>query len=602
MQPRKAWHEVAPQLVDVAMGRTPADVVITNGQWVNVFTREVIPNTDMAIKAGRIAFIGADAAYCIGEGTQVIDAAGRFMLPGLTDAHMHVESSMCTLTEYVRAVLPHGTTAIFADPHEIANVFGLDGVRLMVDEAAHVPINAYIQMPSCVPSAPGLETPGAHITPEDVAEAMTWEGIIGLGEMMNFPGVFNNDPNMHAEMAATMQAGKTVGGHYASFDLGRPFHAYIAGGAADDHETTREIDGIERARRGMKNMMRLGSAWYDVEAQITAITEKGLDPRNYILCTDDVHAGTLVGEGHMDRVLRHAVELGCDPVLAIQMMTLNTAQHFGVDRDLGSLAPGRYADVVLTDSIEQFEAKVVIANGEVVAENGKLTIDMPPYQHDDKFKASVNMGRELTDEDFKVSAEGAASGATVTANVIGVIENQAPTKHLTAQLPVVDGAAMPDLENDVLRIALVERHNGTGEVVNGFVSGFGFTGHMAMASTVAHDSHHMVVVGTSEQDMALAANKLAEVGGGVVVMRQGHVLALVELPIGGLMSSERAEVVAAKSEKMVQAMRDCGCTLNNAYMQLSLLALVVIPELRISDMGLVDVTTFQHVPVVAASE
>ncbi|MEO1664801.1 MAG: adenine deaminase [Chloroflexota bacterium] len=599
MQPRKPWHEVATQLVDVAMGRTPADLVIRNGQWVNVHTREVIPNTDIAVKAGRIACIVADAAYCIGDDTTIIDAEGRYMVPGLTDAHMHVESSMCTVTEYVRAVLPHGTTAIFADPHEIANVFGLDGVKLMVDEAATMPINAYVQMPSCVPSAPGLETPGAYISPEDVAEAMTWPGIIGLGEMMNFPGVFNNDPNMHAEMAETMKTRKTVGGHYASFDLGRPFHAYIAGGPADDHETTREIDGIERARRGMKNMMRLGSAWYDVEAQITAITEKGLDPRNYILCTDDVHAGTLVEDGHMDRVLKHAVELGCDPVLAIQMMTLNTAQHFGVDRDMGSLAPGRYADVVLTESLENFAAQMVIANGERVAQNGQLTIDMPPYEHDDRFKQSINMGRDLTAADFKVDANGAADGATVTANVIGVIENQAPTKALTAQLAVQGGAVQPDTANDVLRIALVERHKGTGEVINGFVSGFGFTGQMAMASTVAHDSHHMIVVGTSEAEMAAAANKLQAVGGGVVVMREGAVLALVELPIAGLMSNERAEVVAEKSAKMVQAMVDCGCTLNNAYMQLSLLALVVIPELRISDMGLVDVTQFAHVPVVA---
>jgi adenine deaminase len=371
---RRKWQEIAPDLVDVAMGRTPADTVLTKGQWVNVYTREIIPNTDIAVKHGRIVYVGPDAAYCIGDETTVIDVAGRFMVPGLTDAHMHVESSMCTITEYVRATLPHGTTAIFADPHEIANVFGLDGVRLMVDEAATVPMNVFVQMPSCVPSAPGLERPGAHISPEDVREAMTWDGIIGLGEMMNFPGVFLNDPNMHAEIAATMDARKTVGGHYASTDLGRPFHAYIAGGPADDHENTRELDAVERVRRGMRPMMRLGSAWYDVESQITAVTEKGLDPRNFILCTDDVHAGTLVQEGHMDRVLRHAIDLGCDPVVAIQMMTLNTAQHFNVDRDLGAIAPGRYADIVLTSSLNDFKAEVVIANGEVVAQ-GRHTDD-----------------------------------------------------------------------------------------------------------------------------------------------------------------------------------------------------------------------------------
>lgn len=596
-QGRKTWQQVAMQLVDVAMGRAPADLVIRNGQWVNVYTREVLPHTDIAVKSGRIAYIGADAAYCIGENTQVIDANGRYLLPGLADAHMHVESSMCTITEYVRAVLPHGTTAIFADPHEIANVFGLAGVRLMVDEAAHQPINVFVQMPSCVPSAPGLERPGASITPADVAEAMTWDGIIGLGEMMNFPGVFMNDPNMHAEMAATMQARKTVGGHYASPDLGKPFHAYIAGGAADDHENTREIDALERVRRGVRPMMRLGSAWYDVEAQITAVTQRGVDPRQFILCTDDVHAGTLVHEGHMDRVLRHAVSLGCDPVVAVQMMTLNTAQHFGVDRDLGALAPGRYADVVIASSLTDFRAEQVIANGVLVAQDGKLLIDLPPYEHPAKFKQSVNV-QPVSAEQFRVGTAGHPDGATVTANVIGVIENQAPTRHLRMSLRTQDGHVLPDAAQDVCRIALVERHKGTGEIINGFVSGFRLNVPCAIAATVAHDSHHLIVVGTSEQDMAQAVNTLAQVGGGVVVVQEGRQLALVELPIGGLMSTARAELVAEQSATMVNAMIDCGCTLNNAYMQLSLLALVVIPELRISDLGLVDVTQFKHIPVI----
>ncbi len=595
---RKPWHEVAQQLVDVAMGRIPADVVIQQGQWVNVLTREVIPDVDIAIKSGRIAYIGPDASDCIGPDAQVIAANGRYLVPGLTDGHMHVESSMCTITEYVRAVLPHGTTSIFADPHEIANVFGLDGVRMMVDEAATMPINVFVQMPSCVPSAPGLERPGSTITPVDVAEAMQWPGIIGLGEMMNFPGVFNNDNDMHAEMSATMQAGKTVGGHYASPDLGKPFHAYIAGGPADDHENTRELDAVERARRGLRPMMRLGSAWYDVEAQITAITEKGLDPRQFILCTDDVHAGTLVNDGHMDRVLQHAIELGCDPLIALQMMTINTAQHFGVDRDLGCLAPGRYADIVLSSSLENFAAEVVIANGVVVAKNGELTIELPAYEHAPHFKQSVKIKNSLTPDQFTVKANGYINGGSVTANVIGVIENQAPTRHLTAQLSVNDDHVLPDLTNDVARIALVERHRATGEIVNGFVSGFGFDVPCAVAATVAHDSHHLIVVGTSESDMAQAVNTLADVGGGVVVVCNREQLALVELPIGGLMSSERADIVAAKSARMVQAMAECGCKLNNAYMQLSLLALVVIPELRISDMGLVDVTRFQHVPVI----
>ncbi|MEP7289046.1 MAG: adenine deaminase [Chloroflexota bacterium] len=595
---RKTWREVATRLVDVAMGRTPADLVVRGGQWVNVYTREIVPNTDIAISAGRIAYVGSDASYCIGSQTTVIDAKNGFLVPGLLDAHMHVESSMLTITEYVRAVLPHGTTGIFADPHEIANVFGLPGVRLMVDEAATMPINVFVQVPSCVPSAPGLERPGALISPADVAEAMQWPGIIGLGEMMNFPGVFNNDANMHAEMAATMSAHKVIGGHYANPDLGKPFHGYIAGGPADDHEGTREIDAIERARRGVRPMLRFGSAWYDVEAQITAITKKGIDPRQFILCTDDVHAGTLVEEGHMDRVLRHAISLGLDPVIAVQMMTLNPAQHFGVDRDLGSIAPGRYADLVIAADLYNFSADTVIAGGEVVAEHGSLCIDLPPYSYPVEVQHSVKLARPVTAVDFRIVAP--TGIAQVTAHVIGVIENQAPTRHLTVRLNVSDDEVLPDLAQDVVRVALVERHRATGEVVNGFVSGFGFNVPCAVAATVAHDSHHLLVVGTDSDDMALAVNTLAQVGGGVVVVRQGEVLALVELPIAGLMSTERAEIVADKSARMVQAMQACGCELNNAYMQLSLLALVVIPELRISDLGLVDVTQFKHIEVIEA--
>ena len=596
MRQRRPWHEVATRLVDVAAGREPAELVIRNGRWVNVLTREVVAGIDVAVSSGRIACIVADATYCTGAGTRVIEAEGRFLVPGLADAHMHVESSMCTITEYVRAVLPHGTTAIFADPHEIANVFGLDGVRMMAAEAAAMPINVFLQMPSCVPSAPGLETPGARITAREVQEAMRWPGVIGLGEMMNFPGLAGNDPQMHAEVAATMRAGKTVGGHYASPDLGRGFHGYLAGGPADDHENVREVDAVERARRGVRPMLRFGSAWHDVAAQITAVTERGLDPRQFILCTDDVHAATLVREGHMDRVLRHAVELGCDPLVALQMMTINTAEHFGVERNLGCLAPGRYADVVVSDSLEDFTAGMVITGGEVAAEAGRLLLDLPAWPHEPRFRQSVRIPRRLSAGDFVVPARGAEG--TVTANVIGVLENQAPTRHLTAELAVAGGLVQPDPAADVLPLALVERHRDTGAVVNGFVHGFGLAGNCAVASTVAHDSHHLLVVGTEPEQMAQAANTLAGCGGGVTVVRGGEVAALVELPVGGLMSDERAEVVADKSARVMRAMRDCGCTLNNGYMQLSLLALVVIPELRISDLGLVDVSRFAHIPVV----
>lgn len=590
----QSWPDVAHHLIEVAAGRTPAQTVIRGGIWVNVHTRETLPNHDIAITHGRIACVVPNASYCIGDDTEVIEAEGRYMIPGLCDGHMHIESGMLTPAEFARAVIPHGTTSMFTDPHEIANVLGLKGVRLMHDEALSQPINVFTQMPSCAPSAPGMETTGFEISAEDVAEAMTWPGIIGLGEMMNFPGVSNADPKMLAEIAATQNAGKTVGGHYASPDLGPAFAAYVAGGPADDHEGTCEEDAIARMRQGMRSMIRLGSAWYDVESQITAITEKGLDSRNMILCTDDCHSGTLVNDGHMNRAVRHAIECGCDPLVALQMATINTATHFGLEREIGSLTPGRRADVILTSDLRTLTIEKVVARGQLIAVDGTIITHCPHLDWPDSARQTVNMGKTLSATDFEVSAPSGAN--SVTANVIGVIENQAPTKALKMDLPVFDG--LVEGVNGTCQIALVERHRATGRVVNAFVSGFGYEGKMAMASTVAHDSHHMIVVGTDRAHMAMAANRLAEVGGGITIYQDGQETALVELPIAGLMSDKPATEVAASAEKMMQAMRECGCTLNNAYMQHSLLALVVIPELRISDLGLVDVRTFEFIPVI----
>ena len=585
------WSAVNGRLVAVAMGREPADMVVRGGRWVNVHSGEVIPDTDLAIVAGRFAWCGPDASHCVGPETTVIEAEGRFLVPGLVDAHMHVESGMVTVTEFCRAVIPHGTTSMFVDPHEIGNVLGLPGVRLMHDEAMEMPVNVFVQMPSCVPSAPGLEHAGATITEAEVEEAMAWPNIVGLGEMMNFPGIVAGDAQMLAEVAATMEAGRTVGGHYASPDLGRAFHAYAAAGPADDHEGTRREDAAARVRQGMRAMLRLGSAWYDVEAQIRAVTEDGLDPRNFVLCTDDSHSGTLVHEGHMNRVVRHAIECGCPPVTAIQMATLNAAEHFGMARDIGSIAPGRRADLILTGDLETLPIETVIARGVVVAEAGEVRVPLEPYSYPDLARGTVKMGRTLVAKDFEIAAP--ADASNVTARVIGVVENQAPTKALERELPVRDGVV--EGNGAVCQIALVERHRATGEVTNAFVEGFGYDRPMAMASTVAHDSHHMIVVGTSRADMALAANRLGEVGGGVCLFAGGEEKAMVELPIAGLMSDEPSPVVAEKADRLMEAMAECGCRLNNAYMQHSLLALVVIPELRISDIGLVDVRTFERV-------
>lgn len=588
------WTALTQSLVEVAMGREPADIVIRGGQWVCVQSGEIIPDSSIAIKGERIAFVGADASHTISESTRVIEAHNQYLVPGLLDGHMHVESGMITITEFVRAVLPRGTTGMFIDPHEMANVFGLEGVRLMADEAAIQPIHVWVQVPSCVPSAPGLETPGATIGPAEVEQAMTWPGIIGLGEMMNFPGVFTGDSNMHAEMGATRAAGGVVGGHYASLDIGLPFHGYAAGGPEDDHEGTRMEDAVARVRQGMKIMMRYGSAWHDVAAQVRAVTEEGLDPRHFILVTDDSHSGTLVNDGHMDRAVRRAIEVGVEPLTAIQMATLNTAEHFGVARDVGQIAPGRYADVLLVEDLRHFEPSIVIAKGTPVAQKGELSITLESFAYPEKVKSSIHLGKTLTASDFILESE---VDGRLHAHVIGVIENQAPTRHLRLEVEAHDGEVKVDLDKDLIKVAVVERHKGTGDVQVGLVHGFGFGAGCAIGSTVAHDSHQMIVVGTDETQMALAANSLAEVGGGLIVVKEGETLALADLPIAGLMSDSPATEVARKAEEVLAAFKTCGCTLHNANMQLSFLALVVIPALRLSDRGLVDVEQFKIIPV-----
>ena len=582
-------------LVDVAMGRTPADLVIRNGRWVCVQSGEIIPGTDIAIKGERIAYVGEDASHTIGELTTVIDAHDLYLVPGLLDGHMHVESGMLTVTEFVRAVIPYGTTGMFVDPHEIANVFGLPGVRLMVDEAACQPIHVWVEMPSCVPSAPGLETPGVSLGPVEVAEAMTWPGVIGLGEVMNFPGVFLSDEKMHAEMAEARKVGKVIGGHYASPDLGLPFHGYIAGGPEDDHEGTRLEDAVQRVRQGMKAMLRFGSAWHDVAAQVKAVTELGLDSRNFILCTDDSHCETLVDEGHVNRAVKEAISQGLAPMTAIQMVTINTAEHFGLTRDIGMIAPGRYGDVLLVSDLQKLSVDTVICMGKLIHQSSNTEVVIPPYTYPDWAMQSIHLGHPLETKDFRLPVQ---SDVSLVANVIGIIENQAPTRHLRLQVKASGGEIINDIEKDICKVAVVERHEGSGRVQVGLVNGFGFNSQCAIATTVAHDSHQMIVVGTNEADMALAANELARLGGGQLVVKAGNVIGQVELPIAGLMSNERAEVVARKAATVLAGFKACGCQLNNPNMQLSLLALVVIPELRISDLGLVDVTQFKFIPVI----
>ncbi|MCR4404398.1 MAG: adenine deaminase [Candidatus Acetothermia bacterium] len=589
------------ELVAVAMGRRPADLVIRDGRWVNLCSGEIIEHTDIAVLGSRIAYCGPGASGMIGPKTEVIEAEGRYLLPGLLDAHLHIESSLLTVTEFARAVLPHGTTGAFIDPHEIANVLGLAGVRLMLEEAARTPLQIYVQVPSCVPAAPGLETPGAELGPEEVEEALAWpdDRVIGLGEVMNYPGLVAGDAGLHRKVAAALRLGKAVGGHYASPDLGRMFHAYAAGGPEDCHEGTRPEDVIARVRQGLFAILRQGSAWQDLIPQLRAVTEMGLEPRHLLLCTDDRHAGTILAQGHMDEVVRLAISRGVSPISALQMATLNTAERFGVAKDVGLLAPGRYADILLVRDLAELEVELVLAAGEVVAERGRLVVELPAYPYPEEAKATVRLKRPLAPSDFTVPAPASSGAGRVAARVrvIEVSENQAQTRGLILELPVKDGAVQPDPKRDVALLAVAERHHASGRIGLGFVKGFGLRAGCALASTVAHDSHNLLIMGTSPEAMALAGNRLAALGGGLCLVRDGAILAEVPLPTAGLMADRPAEAVAAELEELERGLQSCGCKLRGAFMTFSLLALGVIPELRLSDLGLIDVASFALVPL-----
>ena len=587
---RTKLEEVTKLLVSTALGMEKADLVVRGGNLVNVNSGELLENVDVAVKKDRIALIGR-ADHTIGNKTTVIDATDKYLAAGFLDGHVHIESSMITATQFAKAVLPHGTTGVFIDPHEIANVFGLKGVKLMLDEARNLPLKVFVCVPSCVPAAPNFETSGAEINPADVEEAIKWEEVVGLGEVMNYPGVLHCDEKMHEEIQITLHANKVVEGHSDGL-LDTELAAYAAAGITSCHESTRKIDGVQRLRLGLYTMMREGSAWRDVAEVIKCVTEQRLDTRHAILVTDDRHPETLTTQGHVDDVVRRAIEEGVDPITAVQMATLNTAEHFKVSRDIGSVAPSKCADILILDSLSKVSVDTVIADGVVVAKQGRMLVDLAPPKYPDFVKRSIHLKRQLTAEDFVVKTP--VEEGKVKVHVIGVVEAKVFTKHLQEELPVEKGKVQLSVGKDIAKVAVVERHKLTGNIGLGFVSGFGFK-EGAVASSVAHDSHNLLVLGMNDHDMAVAVNKLAEVGGGMTAVKNGETTGIVELPIAGLMSDEPVEKVSEQVEKLYKAWVALGCTMASPFMTMSLLALPVLPELRITDKGLVDTQKFQFV-------
>jgi adenine deaminase len=565
--------------IAVARGDEPADLVLTGGRVLSVFTGEFL-ETDVAIAGQHVAGLGR---Y---EGSEVVDVSGLILLPGFIDGHMHIESTKLMVDEFARAVLPWGTTTVVLDPHEIANVFGLDGVRALLAAAEGVPLDVYVMVSSCVPAS-RFESSGATVDAEDMARFLREEPrALGVAEMMDFPAVVAGEESAVAKIEAAGVAGaRHVDGHAPGLS-GPALCAYLAAGVRSDHEVTAYQEALEKRRLGMWIMIREGSAARNLEALLPLVLRYG--PRNCLLCTDDREPDHLLAEGHVNDVIRKAVGLGCPPADAVVMGTLHAARYHRL-HEHGAIAPGYLADVVAVEDLEAFRPVKVWKRGSLAAEDGRA-LDVPPVEPPPWMRRSVRVG-PLGARDFRAAADGPV-------RVIGVEPGQIVTRSLVAEPARRDGEVVADPSRDLAKVAVVERHRETGRVGTGFVSGFGLR-RGALASTHAHDAHNVVVVGADDGDMAAAVNRLADIGGGQVVVEGGRVLAEVPCPIGGLLSDGSAEQVAAAVRRIEEAAADLGVGLPSPFMAMSFLALSVVPELKITDRGLVDTVNFELVPLQA---
>jgi adenine deaminase len=589
---RPPLSAVSRTLSDVCMGRQPADLVITGGRLVNVHTRELLDGVEVAIKAGRVAMFG-DCAHTRGPATRLLDADGAYLVPGLIDTHLHVESAMVTVGRFAQAVLPHGTTTVLIDNHEMANVLGLEGVRWMLEEGSALALKVLLAVPSCVPALPGFEDAGATITPDDVREALRWEGVAALGEMMNMPGVIQSDAATHEMIGAVLDARRPVTGHWSlhGWDDHR-LHAYAAAGIDSDHETVLRSDALAKLRAGMWVQLREGSAWHDVEKLAPVLLEDGVDSRHALLVTDDMHPETLATVGHINHAVRTAIRAGLDPLLAIQMATVNAAEYMGYRHDVGSIAPGRCADVLLVEDLAELRPHVVLADGEAIG--GAL----PAYEYPARARDTVRLARTPTIDDLRI----AASGSTARVRAIGMVPGELATEHRVLEAPVIDGEVRADPGLDLAKAASIERHGGPGTIGLGFVQGLGLE-RGAVASTVAHDNHNLLVVGMDDDDMLAAVERLRETGGGMVAVDAGEVIGEVRLPIAGLISDRSVAQVADEVRSLDRAYKQLGCQLEYPFMMVSFLSLGVIPALRLTNRGLVDGREFVLVdPIVADGE
>jgi adenine deaminase len=558
-------------LISVARGASPADLLLTNARVVNTFTGE-IETGNVAVCGGLVAGVGDYQ-----EAAEIIDLEGRYLAPGLINGHTHLESSLLDVGQYARAVVPRGISAVVTDLHEIANVAGLAGLRYVLDCARRLPLELFLTAPSCVP-ATRLETSGASLSPGDVKKVLRYRNCVGLGEVMDYPGVLAGDAGVLAKIAAAR--GKVVEGHAPGLS-GRDLNAYIAAGIGSDHESVSFPEATEKLRRGMYVMIREGSTEKNLDALLPLVTDETW-PR-CLFVTDDRHAADILRDGDIDAVLRKAIALGLDPVRAVRLATINTATFFRLNR-LGAVAPGYLADLVALDSLENFKVTMVFHRGRLVAREGRplFTPRRPPG---DELTRTVNV-RPFSLDALRLPARG------IDFPVIEVVPGQIVTRKKLMKVKLDGGFIVPDVSRDVLKAVVVERHHATGNIGVGLVTGFDLK-QGALASSIAHDSHNIVAVGVADADIYAAVKEVERLQGGLVAVAGGRVVASLATPVAGLLSREPLEAVVAGLDGLTRAARHLGCALPEPFATLSFLALPVIPELRLTDLGLVDVNEFK---------
>lgn len=560
-------------LIDACMGALPLDLLVS-GKIIDVY-RNDISEGYIGIKNGIIVYVGSKPK----RARETIERPSEYILPAYIDGHIHIESSLMTPSTFAKAVIPRGTCCVIADPHEIANVMGLEGIKFMINDAKRSPLKVYFMIPSCVPST-HLETSGAEIGLMEIKKLKRFKQIIGLGEVMNYGGVIKKDRSVLEKIKTC--SGMIIDGHAPGLK-GEELCAYALAGITSDHEVTSIDEAEEKMSLGMWVMIREGSTAKNL-SKLIKIISRGC-PERSMLVTDDRHAGDIVHEGHLDQCLRRAVEEGLDPVDAVKMVTLKPAEYFGL-RDLGGLSPGKSADIVIVNNLKEFKASLVLINGKIAAKNGLyLGVSRPAAPPKQILGKTVNIGT-FKPKDLLIKHPSSMKGK-VKIRVIGLIRDQILTDEIHFDMELVDGEVRPDLERDILKICVLERHKGTGNVGKGFVKGFNLK-EGAFASTIAHDSHNLIAVGTNDEDLYKAIIRLGEINGGLVVACRGKILEDLPLPIAGLMTTEDAPKISEKMEFLEEKVSKLGCKVKSPFTALSFLSLPVIPKLRITDYGLVD--------------